>query len=84
MQKTGLERTKPVFSCAFFANKVVIGIVIQIKVVAESGVQRVQCIMICLVGRGETLHLRWGEDGNRYYLAGGAERPVFTISLEYR
>ena len=33
---------------------------------------------------GETLHLRWGEDGNRYYLAGGAERPVFTISLEYR
>lgn len=33
---------------------------------------------------GDTLRLRWGGDGDRYYLAGGGERPVFTISLEYR
>ncbi|MBQ3277030.1 MAG: hypothetical protein IJH47_08275 [Oscillospiraceae bacterium] len=33
---------------------------------------------------GDRLFLRWGGDGDRFFLSGGAERPVFTISLEYR
>ena len=32
---------------------------------------------------GEKLTLRWGQEGNRYYLSGG-ERPSFSLSLEYR
>ena len=33
---------------------------------------------------GETLALRWGQEGNRYYLSGGGARPSFSLSLEYR
>ena len=33
---------------------------------------------------GETLTLRWGREGDRYYLSGGGARPSFALSLEYR
>ena len=33
---------------------------------------------------GERLSLRWGTDGDRYYLTGSADRTVFTISLAYQ
>ena len=33
---------------------------------------------------GETLHLRWGEEGDSFFLAGETGRPVFRIRLEYR
>ena len=33
---------------------------------------------------GERLTLRWGREGNRYYLSGGGERLSFSLSLEYR
>jgi len=33
---------------------------------------------------GDVLRLRWGSGADRFTLSGGAERPVFTISLEYR
>ena len=32
---------------------------------------------------GDRLSLRWGAEGDRYYLTGTAERTVFTISLAY-
>ena len=33
---------------------------------------------------GEALTLRWGREGDRYYLSGGGARPSFALSLEYR
>ncbi len=33
---------------------------------------------------GEELLLRWGGDGRRFYLAGGAEKTAFSMALEYR
>ena len=33
---------------------------------------------------GENLTLRWGREGDRYYLSGGGERPSFSLSLAYR
>ena len=32
---------------------------------------------------GESFPLRWGHDGDRWYLAGGGEKPIFRMSFTY-
>lgn len=32
---------------------------------------------------GETLHVAWGEENGRFYLAGSTARPCFKMSLQY-
>ena len=51
----------------------------------EKGLCRAMTEYVSEALEGEQIHLRWGRDGDRYYITGAAEeKTVFRMSLEYQ